>query len=119
MMRRSRGGCQLFHPIVPKSSSVLPTGYQGLFMLSNHHFSDASHSVSSSRFLRSAMDAFGWFIGFSAVFHFADAIATSGEAWEDDVQIIGLSVTPHQFSPNMQWRRAPNPELSARVEMFV
>ena len=88
-------------------------------MLSNHHFSGASHSVSSSRFLRSAMDAFGWFIGFSAVFHFADAIATSGEAWEDDVQIIGLSVTPHQFSPNMQWRRAPNPELSARVEMFV
>ncbi len=35
------------------------------------------------------------------------------------IEIVGITVTPHQFSPNMQWRRPPNPELSARVEVFL
>lgn len=34
-------------------------------------------------------------------------------------EIVGVTVTPHQFSPNMQWRRPPDPELAARVEVFL
>ncbi len=37
----------------------------------------------------------------------------------DGVELIGIQVTPHQFSPNMAWRQAPEPELSARVVLFV
>ena len=33
--------------------------------------------------------------------------------------LIGVSVTPHTLSPVMRWRRPPNPELAARVELFV
>ncbi len=34
-------------------------------------------------------------------------------------ELIGISVTPHSFSPNLKWRRPPNPELGARVELFL
>ncbi len=34
-------------------------------------------------------------------------------------QIQGLSVTPHSQSSAMRWRRAPDPELAARVEIFL
>lgn len=34
-------------------------------------------------------------------------------------EIIGIHVVPHQFSPNMQWKRPPDPERGARVEMFL
>lgn len=35
------------------------------------------------------------------------------------LELTGLSVTPHQQSPNMRYRRAPSPELGARVELFL
>ena len=88
-------------------------------MLFQHHFSVTTYSVSTTRFLRSVTQTIAWLIGFSAALHGDAVIAAPCEVWEDDVQVIGVSVTPHQFSPNMQWRRAPNPELSARVEIFV
>ena len=34
-------------------------------------------------------------------------------------EIIGTHVTPHQFSDEIKWRRAPNPDLSAKVDLFV
>lgn len=34
-------------------------------------------------------------------------------------EIIGLHVTPHQFSSELRWRRPPEPELSAKVELFL
>ena len=34
-------------------------------------------------------------------------------------EIVGTHVTPHQFSGEMRWRRPPNPELSAKTELFV
>jgi len=33
--------------------------------------------------------------------------------------LLGISVTPHQQSPNMRYWRAPDPELGARVELFL
>lgn len=35
------------------------------------------------------------------------------------LDLAGLSVTPHQQSPNLRYRRAPNPGLGARVELFL
>lgn len=35
------------------------------------------------------------------------------------LDLLGLSVTPHHQSPNMRYRRAPDPELGARVELFL
>ncbi len=35
------------------------------------------------------------------------------------LEIIGLSVTPHSQSPNLRYRRASDPELGARVELFL
>jgi hypothetical protein len=37
----------------------------------------------------------------------------------DRLTLAGINVTPHQFSQEMQWRRAPEPALSARTELFV
>ena len=34
-------------------------------------------------------------------------------------EIVGIHITPHQYSDQMQWRRPPNPELSAKTELFV
>ena len=34
-------------------------------------------------------------------------------------QLAGISVTPHIQSSNMRWRRPPDPELGARVELFI
>lgn len=34
------------------------------------------------------------------------------------LELVGLSVTPHEQSPNLRYRRAPSPELGARVELF-
>ncbi len=34
-------------------------------------------------------------------------------------EIVGVNVVPHQFSANMRWRRPPDPELGARVELFL
>jgi hypothetical protein len=34
-------------------------------------------------------------------------------------EILGVHVTPHQFSNEMRWRRPPNPELAAKVELFL
>jgi hypothetical protein len=38
---------------------------------------------------------------------------------ETGLEVMGMDVVPHQFSPNLRWRRAPDPELSARVTLFV
>jgi hypothetical protein len=35
------------------------------------------------------------------------------------IELVGVNVTPHQFSENLKWRRPPDPELSARVEFFI
>ncbi|MBM3848433.1 MAG: hypothetical protein FJ405_19385, partial [Verrucomicrobia bacterium] len=35
------------------------------------------------------------------------------------LDLVGISVTPHQQAPNMRYRRAPDPELGARVEFFL
>ena len=35
------------------------------------------------------------------------------------LDLLGLSVTPHNQSPDMRYRRAPDPQLGARVEMFL
>lgn len=35
------------------------------------------------------------------------------------IQLEGVTVTPHVQSENMQWRRPPDPELGARVELFL
>ncbi len=35
------------------------------------------------------------------------------------LDLVGLSVTPHNQSPNMRYRRAPDPQLGARVEIFL
>ena len=35
------------------------------------------------------------------------------------LELTGLSVTPHQQSPNLRYRRAPSPGLGARVELFL
>jgi len=35
------------------------------------------------------------------------------------LDLIGLSVTPHNQSPNMRYRRAPDSQLGARVELFL
>lgn len=35
------------------------------------------------------------------------------------LELCGLSVTPHQQSPNLRYRRAPEPGLGARVELFL
>ena len=34
-------------------------------------------------------------------------------------EIIGTHVIPHQFSDEIKWRRPPNPDLSAKVDLFV
>ena len=34
-------------------------------------------------------------------------------------ELCGVHVTPHQFSSEMRWRRPPNPELAAKVELFL
>jgi hypothetical protein len=34
-------------------------------------------------------------------------------------EIVGVHVVPHQFSSNLQWRKPPDVELSARVELFL
>ena len=34
-------------------------------------------------------------------------------------EFCGVHVTPHQFSSEMRWRRPPNPELAAKVELFL
>lgn len=35
------------------------------------------------------------------------------------LKLAGMNVTLHQFSEEMQWRRPPEPTLSARTELFV
>jgi hypothetical protein len=45
------------------------------------------------------------------------SIATPADARAQ--QIVGVTVTPHQVSSVMQWRRPPSPELAARVELFL
>ena len=35
------------------------------------------------------------------------------------LELVGLSVTPHTQSPEMRYRRAPEPGLGARVELFL
>ena len=34
-------------------------------------------------------------------------------------EVVGIHVTPHQFSDQMQWRRPPSSELSAKTELFI
>ncbi len=34
-------------------------------------------------------------------------------------EIVGIHVVPHQFSSNLQWRKPPEAELAARVELFL
>lgn len=88
-------------------------------MVFNHQFRDARCKVSYKSGPRPLLLTIAWMTGFFVVFHISPGIAAPSGDGNEDLQIIGISVTPHQFSPNMQWRRAPNPELSARVEMFV
>ncbi|MEZ5328680.1 MAG: hypothetical protein R3F19_26845 [Verrucomicrobiales bacterium] len=37
----------------------------------------------------------------------------------ETVALAGLNVVPHVQSPNMRYRRAPDPEMGARVEIFL
>ena len=37
----------------------------------------------------------------------------------DALELVGLSVTPHNQSPNLRYRRAPDPQLGARIELFL
>jgi hypothetical protein len=37
----------------------------------------------------------------------------------DALELAGLSVTPHNQSPHMRYRRAPDPKVGARVELFL
>jgi len=85
----------------------------------NHRFPCVSSSDSPNWPPLSAMRIIVLLFAFPCALHSAACMAATNELWDDDVHIAGMNVTPHQFSPNMQWRRAPNPELSARVEMFV
>jgi hypothetical protein len=34
-------------------------------------------------------------------------------------EIVGVQVTPHAYSTEMRWRKPPEPELSAKTELFV
>lgn len=34
-------------------------------------------------------------------------------------EIVGVHVVPHQFSLNLQWKKPPDPERGARVELFL
>ena len=34
-------------------------------------------------------------------------------------ELVGIHIVPHQFSSNLKWRQAPDPELGARVELFL
>ena len=34
-------------------------------------------------------------------------------------EVVGIQVTPHQFSDQMRWRRPPKAELSAKIELYV
>ncbi|MFO0012141.1 MAG: hypothetical protein ACK553_05315 [Planctomycetota bacterium] len=54
-------------------------------------------------------------------FSHAIALVASAEDPRLDVglEAMGMEVVPHQFSPNLRWRRVPDPELSARVTLFV
>ena len=46
-------------------------------------------------------------------------VASEVDPLESGLEVMGMEVVPHQFSPNLRWRRAPDPELSARVTLFV
>ena len=35
------------------------------------------------------------------------------------LELSGIQTTPHQFSSELRWRKAPDPSLSARTELFV
>ena len=41
------------------------------------------------------------------------------DSWLAGQEIVGMQVTPHQFSSELRWRRPPTPELSAKVELYV
>ena len=45
----------------------------------------------------------------------------TSETWllGEGVTIAGLNVVPHRQSPNMRYRRAPDPDMGARVEIFL
>ncbi len=47
---------------------------------------------------------------FTGVFASTEALA---------LELAGLSVTPHAQSPNMRYRRPPDPQLGARIELFL
>ncbi|MEZ6115255.1 MAG: hypothetical protein R3C28_01580 [Pirellulaceae bacterium] len=44
---------------------------------------------------------------------------SSSRALTAEVEVAGIYVVPHQFSDQLKWRRPPEPELSARTELFV
>lgn len=50
---------------------------------------------------------------------FACLLSSCLGTWTSGQEIAGIAVTPHRFSDQMRWRRPPNPELSARVELFL
>ncbi len=70
-----------------------------------------------------------WFLGRSSVVLCVTTLAL-GSAHElsppkvfggdpQRLELAGMEVVPHQFSARMKWRRPPDPELSARVSMFL
>jgi hypothetical protein len=45
--------------------------------------------------------------------------ALAGSSTAAALELAGLAVTPHVQSPNLRYRRPPDPQLGARVEMFL
>lgn len=56
-----------------------------------------------------------WRLG--SVFFLALVVAT--ELCATDLEITGVTVTPHVVAPTMRYAREPDPELGARVQLFV
>jgi hypothetical protein len=34
-------------------------------------------------------------------------------------ELVGVTVTPHRIEPSLRYRRPPDPNLAARVQLFV
>lgn len=47
------------------------------------------------------------------------ALFVSGAVHGADLEIVGVTVTPHVMAPAMRYAKEPDPELSARVQLFV
>lgn len=69
-----------------------------------------ANSRKSLQHVRNSMNKFCLAVLLTLCFHLT---CVSGQ------EIVGVSVTPHQFSSEMRWRSQPNPELSAKTELYI